>query len=1102
MKRQKQKRKDYYIAILTLLILTLGYAVYTQEISINGTVEGTTDFNVYFMDAWVQDIAKGTATINTGNKSDTVTFNVNLAYPGDKCIVGTKIKNASSIPVKLNNFTTNIDNSNSDIKYDYIAINTNDEVLNSNEICDYEFVIYWDENSTNTDPETVSIEFQLNYEQNTKKVKLFSHHENAEISHIDLNDIIPTEEIDEETFTYEGDGTEENPYLINNANEFLYFAQKVNEGESYQGKHFLLTTSIDLSYLDWVPIGGLIDTTSVEDVTSKPMFDGSFDGGNHTVYNIVAEYDNKGAVGLFGALGENGVISNLNVGTGEIKGRLLVGGLVGVNYGTIINCSNSLKVTAESYNGENENGNYSGGITGWNETTGKIIGCSNSGNITSTNGNSNWNGGWAAGIAGYSKGDISDSKNSGNIYAKHYRAGGIVGTFSLGTIENCENTGDVSCGWRGAGGIVAYCSNGGEIYNCKNYGKIYAPLDDVGGIAGDVNGDSNNNGSRSILKDCENNGLIQTDRRGTAGVAGWLEGANDVIENCVNNADVYATNDGTVYQYRFAGIVADGNGKILNCTNNGNITVYGQVAGGIAGSFNGEIKDCTNTGTITLYYDKNNSTNSGIYTGGIVGLLKNDGDLENVLENCTNSGEINGITYTGGIAGALFKTEITNCNNSGTITAENDYTGGIVGYYGDSEMSSCTNTGNVNGKTKGTGGIAGITVNSKINDVINLGEVNSTGSYTAGISGYANTNAVFDNCINEAKIYSTSTYTGGIVGCLYSTSIIKNCTNKEKIESKANYVGGIVAYVSKDDTQTVKVLNCINTNEVKSTGQAVGGIAGYSYEIVENSNNSGEIITTSNYVGGIVGYSQNNIINCENTGNVQGITGIAGITGDLKNKGDVNNCINRGTISGTGYCSAGIVGINNANTTITNCENYGNVSADLSMSAGISGISYGGITNCVNYANITSISSGKNTYKSVTYPNSVGGVVAALYSGNVTNVYNSGTVSINNNSDILDCAGGIIGIIGSTEEQTQSVTNAYNKGIVQSEDYFGNIAGQQLFENKVSNTYYLNTLSGYGLGYIGSDIENKNETISSDEIGITEKIPNNMTYEEFIEWIQ
>ena len=235
---------------------------------------------------------------------------------------------------------------------------------------------------------------------------------------------------------------------------------------------------------------------------------------------------------------------------------------------------------------------------------------------------------------------------------------------------------------------------------------------------------------------------------------------------------------------------------------------------------------------------------------------------------------------------------------------------------------------------------------------------------------------------------------------------------------------------------------------------------------------------------------------------INGTKGIGGIAGTSKNKGDINGCINRGDVFATEYCAAGIAGMNNVSTTISNSKNYGDISANYSFAAGVSGVSFGGITNCANFGNISSVSSAKNTYSNASYPNIVGGVVAALYSGNISNVYNSGRVSIENNNEIIDSAGGIVWVVGSKAEETQSVTNAYNKGIVQSEDYFGNIVGQQLFENNVSNTYYLNTLSGYGLGYIGIDIENKNETISEDTAGICEKISNDMTYEEFIEWIQ
>lgn len=448
-----------------------------------------------------------------------------------------------------------------------------------------------------------------------------------------------------------GNGTQENPYQINSAEQLAYLAQRVNEGEKYDNSYFSLNVSLDLNNLNWVPIGGNItDSTSVDDVVSNMIFNGIFDGKSHSVYNLNAKHEESEAIGLFGALGQDGKINDLSIKSGNIEGRLLVGGICGVNYGMIQNCNNLANVTARSLNGESKNGNYSGGITGYNETTGNIINCSNSGSITSTNGSDSWNGGWAAGIAGISKGNISDCINSGAIYAKHYRAGGIVGTFSIGTIKNCTNSGKIYSGWRGAGGIVGLCCDGGKIYNCSNTGDVSANTDEAGGIAGDVNGNINDNSSYSLIKNCINNGTVQANQRYFGGITGSIDSTGDIVENCTNNGKVYALNEGTVFQLRIGGIAGGGAGIIKNCTNNGEIIAYGQVVGGIAGSYYGVIEKCINTGKITLYKDLNSASNAGLYSAGIVGILKKTDGLDNKILDCKNEGEIIGETYTGGIA--------------------------------------------------------------------------------------------------------------------------------------------------------------------------------------------------------------------------------------------------------------------------------------------------------------------------------------------------------------------------------------------------------------------------------------------------------------------
>ena len=45
---------------------------------------------------------------------------------------------------------------------------------------------------------------------------------------------------------FEGKGTAESPYLIEDVDDLKKLAEKVNGGEAYEGKHFKLTANIEL----------------------------------------------------------------------------------------------------------------------------------------------------------------------------------------------------------------------------------------------------------------------------------------------------------------------------------------------------------------------------------------------------------------------------------------------------------------------------------------------------------------------------------------------------------------------------------------------------------------------------------------------------------------------------------------------------------------------------------------------------------------------------------------------------------------------------------------------------------------------------------------
>lgn len=179
-KKNKKNILIIFLLLIIIMLLSIGYSIFTERLIIKGTVAGTSHFKVYFIEAWVDDETKGTAIINKPEGANKVTYNVTLLYPGDKCLVGTKIKNESSVKVRLKDFAVSAINPSSDIKFDYIPLNTETEILDVEGICDYEFTIEWDKDSNNTNPGPVSFEITLEYEQYTEDIEKKPSHDHGE----------------------------------------------------------------------------------------------------------------------------------------------------------------------------------------------------------------------------------------------------------------------------------------------------------------------------------------------------------------------------------------------------------------------------------------------------------------------------------------------------------------------------------------------------------------------------------------------------------------------------------------------------------------------------------------------------------------------------------------------------------------------------------------------------------------------------------------------------------------------------------------------------------------------------------------------------------
>jgi len=231
------------------------------------------------------------------------------------------------------------------------------------------------------------------------------------------------------------------------------FANQVSNGNTFEGKIIALINNIDIKGGEWRRIIGSV---------SKP-FKGTFDGKGNVIsgVNINNSHD---CLGLFAHL-DNGTIKNLGVQV-DINGRGIIGGLVGINNGTIENSYviGSVKgergdigglvgfntrtgVIKNSYSKAIVEGfNSVGGLTGSN-LGGTITNSYAMGNVRATVfGNRDvhvFNGGWVGGLAGYNNGTITDCYATGNVEGISH-AGGLVGfTERRSIIINCYAIGNV-----------------------------------------------------------------------------------------------------------------------------------------------------------------------------------------------------------------------------------------------------------------------------------------------------------------------------------------------------------------------------------------------------------------------------------------------------------------------------------------------------------------------------------------------------------------------------------------------------------------------------------------------------------------------------------
>ena len=671
------------------------------------------------------------------------------------------------------------------------------------------------------------------------------------------------------TIYIKGNGTQNDPFIIDSTRAMLDLAMTVSAGRTYEGQYLRVTRDINAACQ---PIG----------LYSNYPFKGIIDGGGHTVrVYISAEKDD---IGLFGYI-SGGTVRNMRL-EGNVVGSNHVGSFCGnADNATFEDCVSGVNVHCLN--------NSLGGIVGSATRNMRFLNCVNNGTVQ---GNGQYTGGILGALTFIDENtsnsvSFDNCKNNGDVKGWD-RVGGIMGSDEVGefTAKRCVNTGNVHAGGCWAGGIV------GEtmispfiIMNCMNSGDISAGKEVAAGIVGysDVQG-----GVKQILN-CANYGNINAPKEQGGILTTVYEMPDAEAVNCYGEArliDVISCyNDGDMpFNLNSGAIVAGaGLGNFTNCicsgkrtVKDGNATVYDDDNYNLSVVRQMNIYICDHrsetvgwtywwmspaTGRAEIDFDSTeipeysgSGTESNPYVIGKTsdlrylelqlsqGLKKNvDGKYFLLKKDISYAGTaigsslcrfggifdggghtvtvtINGANLTG-LFGSIEGATIENLNVTGSITGT-DHTAGIAGEAVYSTIRNCSNSATIVG-THYSAGIVGGVWETTVADCSNNGTISISGSNAGGIIGGIWGNATADRCCNNGSVSAGEVAAGGIVGAVWDNCTVINCVNTQNGAIRAGCcAGGIVGNLIDNGNYSPRIENCANLAKI-TVGSSVGGIA-------------------------------------------------------------------------------------------------------------------------------------------------------------------------------------------------------------------------------------------------------------------------------------
>ena len=154
------------ILLAVVFVMAVGYAAFSQQLTINGSAEISSKWDVH-----IEDISVNSETLDGKNISASVgdntlsaTFQAELVSPGSAVTYNVTVRNGGTLNAKLDSLTFT-DSNNDAIQYSYVGISQND-VIDSGESQTFTITVKFNDQYTQMpDSTTSSVTMNLGYVQ-------------------------------------------------------------------------------------------------------------------------------------------------------------------------------------------------------------------------------------------------------------------------------------------------------------------------------------------------------------------------------------------------------------------------------------------------------------------------------------------------------------------------------------------------------------------------------------------------------------------------------------------------------------------------------------------------------------------------------------------------------------------------------------------------------------------------------------------------------------------------------------------------------------------------------------------------------------------------